>query len=201
MRNVRSGLLAVIMVCASGVAVADVDVVLQTELGAITVRVYDDRAPVSAGSFLAYVDQGLYDGAGFYRTVSPGNDNGSPVISVIQGGLLSEDGALPPVEHETTDDTGILHTDGVISLARGMPGTGGGAAFFICIGDQPSLDYGGTRNPDEQGFAAFGKVVSGMDVVHAIHQSEANGPSDDPYMDGQVLTKPVLIESARRVEP
>lgn len=200
MRNVRFGLVAGLMVSVSSVAVADVDVVLETELGAITVRVYDDRAPVSAGSFLAYVDQGLYDGAGFYRTVSPENDNGSPVISVIQGGLLDEEGALAPVVHETTDDTGILHEDGVISLARGAPGTGGGAAFFICIGAQPSLDFGGTRNLDEQGFAAFGRVVSGMDVVHAIHQSEA-GPSDDPYMDGQILGEPVVIVSARRVEP
>ncbi len=178
---------------------AGVHVILETELGEIEVAVDVDRAPVSAGDFLAYVDQGLYEGSAFYRTVMPDNDNGSPVISVIQGGVVDPERALPPVRHETTEETGLRHLDGTISLARSDPGTGGGAAFFICIGQQPSLDFGGMRNPDGQGFAAFGQVTRGMDVVHAIHQREADGESDSDYTAGQILTEPVLIKSARRV--
>src|SRR5690606_5120618 len=105
-----------------------------------------------------------------------------------------------PVEHETTADTGIRHADGVLSLARAEPGTGSGAAFFICIGDQPALDFGARRNPDGLGFAAFRKVVRGMSVVREIHGLEARGASDSPYPDGQVLTKPVEIILAVRLD-
>ena len=170
---------AVLAACWIGVVSADDNsvVVLMTDLGEITIEVFEDRAPVSAGSFLAHVDTGSYDGAAFYRVVRPDNDNGEPVISVIQGGLLEADNTLPPVAHETTSETGVLHEDGVISLARAEPGTGSGAAFFICVGAQPALDFGGSRNADGQGFAAFGKVIGGMDVVHNIHQREAQGPS------------------------
>ena len=174
-------------------------VVLETELGAITIEVDEERAPLSSASFLAYVDAGYYDGAAFYRVVTLENDNGSPLIEVIQGGVTDEARRLPPVEHETTQETGILHEDGVISLARTDPGTASGEAFFICIGDQPALDYGATRNPDGLGFAAFGRAVEGMDVVRAIHGRDANGPSEDPYTDGQILTSNVMIVSAERV--
>ena len=178
---------------------AQTRVVLETELGAITIEVYEDRAPLSSASFLAYVDAGYYDGAAFYRVVTLENDNGSPLIEVIQGGVTDEARQLPPVEHETTQETGIVHEDGVISLARSDPGTASGEAFFICIGDQPALDYGATRNPDGLGFAAFGRVIEGMDVVRAIHSRDANGPSEDPYTDGQILTSNVTIVSASRV--
>jgi peptidyl-prolyl cis-trans isomerase A (cyclophilin A) len=196
----RIGLMLLLAIAAP-CAHADVIVILETELGDIEVSVDLDKAPVSAGDFLAYVDKGLYAGAAFYRTVMPGNDNGSPVISVIQGGVVEPERALPPVRHETTEETGLRHLDGTISLARSEPGTGGGSAFFICIGEQPSLDFGGRRNPDGQGFAAFGQVTRGMDVVHAIHQREANGESDSDYTAGQILTDPVNITSARRVSP
>jgi len=93
----------------------------------------------------------------------------------------------------------ILHTDGVISMARGDVGTAS-TEFFIVIGDQPGLDYGEVRNPDEQGFAAFGKVVSGMDVVRAINEAPAAGPSDSNYTKGQILTEPVAIVSVKRVQ-
>lgn len=170
-----------------------------TDLGQFTVDVYVEAAPESSKSFLEFVDGDLYDGATFYRTVTKDNDNGSPVIEVIQGGLADEASTLAPVKHETTEQTGILHKDGIISLARAEPGTGSGAAIFICIGDQPGLDFGALRNPDGQGFAAFGKVIEGMDVVRAIHQREANAPTDSPYLAGQILTEPVVIQSARRV--
>jgi len=176
-------------------------VVLETASGEITIAVDEQRAPRSAGSFLDYVDSGLYNGAGFYRVVNPENDNGSPVISVIQGGVLDGERHLPAVPLETTKDTGIQHEDGVISLARGAPDSGSGAAFFICIGAQPSLDFGGQRNPDGLGFAAFGRVVQGMDVVHVIHQLSAHGVSDSPYTAGQILDEPVMIDRAYRKTP
>jgi peptidyl-prolyl cis-trans isomerase A (cyclophilin A) len=173
-------------------------VALETELGPIAIEVFEDAAPLSAGSFLAFVDAGLLDGGSFYRTVSPENDNGHPPISVIQGGV-KDDGNYPaPVAHETTEMTGIRHENGIVSLARAEVGTASGAAFFICIGDQPGLDYGGARNPDGQGFAAFGRVVEGMDVVHAVHQREAGGASESAYTQGQILSDPVQILSARR---
>ncbi len=175
-------------------------VVLETVKGTIELEIDIDRAPLSAGSFLAHMDAGLYKGGGFYRTVYPANDNGNPKISVIQGGLLRGVEGLPAVAHETTGQTGILHKDGVISLARGDVGTGSGAAFFICIGDQPSLDMGGGRavSGDGQGFAAFGRVVSGMDVVRAIHKSRPSSSSEDAYLAGQILDPPVRILAAYR---
>ena len=178
---------------------AETLVVLETELGAIRIEIYEERAPLSSASFLAYVDAGYYEGAAFYRVVTAENDNGSPLIEVIQGGVTDDANRLPPIGHETTQETGILHEDGVISLARTDPGTASGGAFFICIGDQPALDYGAMRNPDGLGFAAFGRVVEGMNVVHAIHGLDANGPSETPYTDGQMLTANVMIVSAYRV--
>ncbi len=175
-------------------------IVLQTSAGAIEIEVYEDRAPLSAGDFLTYVDQGLFDGGGFYRVVRKDNDNGSPIIEVIQGGLLDHSHGLGPIALETTEMTGIKHTDGAISLGRTEPDTGSAAAFFICIGDQPSLDFGGMRNKDGQGFAAFGKVINGMDVVRKIQQLRSAAPSEDAYTAGQLLADPVLIQSATRVK-
>ena len=179
---------------------AETMVVLETELGDIAIAVLEEQAPISSASFLDHVDGGYYEGAAFYRTVTTENDNGSPLIEVIQGGVIGEETDLPTVEHESTRDSGILHENGVVSLGRDEPGTAGGAAFFICIGDQPALDFGAMRNPDTLGFAAFGRVVDGMDVVHAIHGREANGPSDSPYTEGQMLTEYVNIASAYRLE-
>jgi len=172
-------------------------VTLVTSAGEIDIEVLEKQAPVSSADFLRYVDKGLYEGATFYRVVRADNDHGTPKIEVIQGGV-PDDKALPPVEHETTKATGIRHTDGTVSLARGKPGTGSGAAFFICIGEQPALDFGGMRNPDGQGFAAFGRVIRGMDVVRAIQKMPADGAADSEYMKGQILTKPVVIEKAVR---
>lgn len=179
---------------------AGVLVVLETEKGLIHIEVDTEQAPISSNSFLAHLDAGLYKGAGFYRTVYPANDNGSPKISVLQGGLLADGEALAPVAHETTEQTGILHKDGVISLARAEVGTGSGAAFFICIGDQPALDMGGGRavSGDGQGFAAFGRVVAGMDVVRTIHKTKPVQGGEDSYTAGQILNPPVRIVKAYR---
>lgn len=194
-----AGLIVVLVIGAGHAGAKPVHVVLETEKGTIEIEVMVDQAPVSSGSFLAHIDVGLIAKGGFYRTVYPDNDNGSPKISVIQGGVLAETAGLPPVAHETTRQTGILHKDGVVSLARGAVGTGGGAAFFICIGDQPSLDMGGGRavSGDGQGFAAFARVTRGMDVVRQIHQAKTV-KGDDAYTAGQIIDPPVRILKAFR---
>ena len=152
-------------------------VTILTEKGDIVVELYPNQAPYTVYNFLKYVDEKRYNGAAFYRTVTPGNQPDDSIkIEVIQGGLYEDNHplALPPINHETTKNTGIKHLDGTISMARNEPGTAS-SEFFICIGDQPELDYGGTRNPDGKGFAAFGRVIKGMAVVRAIHHAPAKG--------------------------
>ena len=156
--------------------------IIDTELGAITIELYTGKAPITTNNFIRYVKENRLEGATFYRTVTMENQPENKIkIEVIQGGLFDDfhPQTFPPVEHETTEQTGILHKDGVISLARNEPGTAT-CEFFICIGDQPSLDYGGQRNQDGQGFSAFGKVISGMDVVHQIHKASADGQWLEP---------------------
>lgn len=149
-------------------------VLIKTEMGNIEVEIFQNKAPISAGNFLKCVDDGVYKDSYFYRTVTLNNQPDNDVkIEVIQGGLLDKADDFPPIRHETTKETGILHKDGTISYARNKPGTAT-TEFFICIGDQPELDYGGRRNPDRQGFAAFGRVVKGLDIVLEIHRQPAN---------------------------
>ncbi|WP_262693365.1 peptidylprolyl isomerase [Kordiimonas aquimaris] len=178
---------------------APVQVELTTDLGAILIEVYPSKAPISAENFLKFVDGGLYENAGFYRTVRHDNDNGTPKIEVIQGGLLDTSDLTGGVAHETTEQTGLKHTDAAVSLARAAVGTGSAAAFFICIGDQPALDYGAARNADKQGFAVFGKVIEGMDVVRKIHQVRDDAATDNVYLKGQILANPVMFRSIKRV--
>ena len=174
-----------------------VRVALETDRGTILVEVYPQAAPISAGDFLRYVDDGLYDDAGFYRVVRPDNDHGTPVISAVQGGVLDMEAPSAGIAHETTAATGLRHADGTVSIARGPPGTGSASAFFIVLGDQPSLDFGGMRNPDGQGFAAFGKVIDGMEVVREINAMKADAPTDDDYVRGQILAEPVRFHAKR----
>jgi len=183
-------------------AIADegtVRVLMTTSQGEIGIDLYLDKAPVTAGNFLQLIENGDMDGGSFYRVVTYENDRGSPKIEVIQGGLADASEGFETVAHESTEQTGILHTDGVISMARGAVGTAS-TEFFICIGDQPGLDHGQPRNADEQGFAAFGKVVSGMGVVRKIQGLPADGPTDSDYTRGQILTEPAAIVSVRRSE-
>jgi peptidyl-prolyl cis-trans isomerase A (cyclophilin A) len=166
-------------------------VLIKTEKGDITVEIDLARAPVTAANFLRYVDGRLYDGSVFHRTVTLDNQPNNAVrIEVIQGGQLSEGKGFPPIAHETTATTGLKHLDGTISMARGTPGSAT-SSFFFCIGPQPELDFGGKRNPDGRGFAAFGRVVKGMDVVKAIHVLPA---------EGQSLKPSVKIISVRRID-
>ena len=169
-----------------------VRVLVQTELGDNVVEVDQAKAPATSANFLRYVDAGHYNGGMWHRTVKMDNQPESPVkIEVIQAGVNPEfaKSGFPPIALERTSVTGILHKDGVISMARGMPDSAT-SGWFICVNDQPSLDFGGARNPDGQGFAAFGRVVKGMDVARKIQASPA---------DGQTLRPPVAILKAERV--
>lgn len=167
-------------------------ILMQTDFGDIGIEVYLEEAPITAKNFLRYVDENRYRGGFFYRVVRLDNQPDSDVkIEVIQGGIGFGEGdlRLPPISHETTRETGILHKNGTISMARAEPGTAS-SEIFICVGDQPELDFGGRRNSDGQGFAAFGSVVKGMEVVRAIHRQPANG---------QMLTTPVKILGIKRL--
>ena len=169
-----------------------VRVLLRTDAGDVEVELDAAKAPKTAANFLRYVDGGFYDGGRFHRTVTPRNQPDNPVkIEVVQAGVnpAKAKQEFPPIKLERTRDTGLSHRDGTVSMARDGPDTATGD-FFVCVGDQPALDFGGKRNPDGQGFAAFGRVVKGMDVVRRIQQSPA---------DGQTLTPPVTIKSARRL--
>ena len=155
---------------------------IQTELGNITVEIYDKKAPITASNFLLYVDEAQFRDSCFYRVVTLANQPDDNIkIEVIQGGLdFSKDRKPhPPIAHETTEATGIKHEDGTISMGRLDPGSAT-SEFFICVGDQPELDFGGRRNPDGMGFSAFGKVLKGMEVVRKIHRSASQGQMLQP---------------------
>ena len=166
----------------SQTAPGEIRVTVQTELGNIELAIDSARAPITARNFLRYVDAGRYEGGRFHRTVTMANQpNNAVKIEVIQWSAAprGDREAFPPVELERTSVTGLKHLDGTISMARGGPNTAT-SDVFICIGDQPSLDFGGARNADGQGFAAFGRVVSGMDIVRRIHGSPASGQALTP---------------------
>lgn len=169
---------------------APVRVLIETELGAIEIEIDTERAPITSANFLKYVDGGYYNGGRFHRTVKPDNQPDNTIrIEVIQAGPdPARKEGLPPIPLERTNVTGLRHLDGTISMARTAPDSAT-SDFFICIGDQPELDFGGRRNPDGQGFAAFGRVVKGMDVVRRIQQAPA---------EKQRLTPPIAIIAVRR---
>ena len=160
-----------------------------TEFGTIELKLEADKAPITVANFLRYVSEGLYKDIGFYRTVTLDNQPDNDVkIEVTQGGLsmnrlLQADSPYPPIPMEPTNLTGLKHLDGTLSMARLLPDSAC-SEFFICINDQPELNFGGKRNPDGQGFAAFGQVTSGIDIVRKIQKCPA---------EGQNLTPPVKI--------
>jgi peptidyl-prolyl cis-trans isomerase A (cyclophilin A) len=164
---------------------------MATEMGEIDVEVDLADAPVTSVNFLRCVEEGRYDGGRFHRTVRPDTEVRQDLpIEVIQAGTAAgEKDDVPPIPLERTSVTGLCHVDGAVSMARDTPDSAT-SDFFICIGDQPSLDFGGARNPDGQGFAVFGRVVRGGDVVRRIQTAAAVG---------QALMPPVAILSARRL--
>ena len=185
-------------------------VVLETDLGEIEVRVYPDRAPISANNFLAWVEGGHYEGAAFYRVTRPDNTTGPLAIQVVQGGLLGEElraggptdssaGPIAPIAHETTDTTGIPNERGTIAYARLEPGTAD-SEFFVNIADNPALDTGNTmRQPDGQGYATFGHVVRGMEILEEIQSRPTLTEAGSEVTRGQMLEQPVPILQARVV--
>jgi peptidyl-prolyl cis-trans isomerase A (cyclophilin A) len=162
-------------------------VVIETGLGDIEVELYPGQAPKTVAAFLSYVDSGLYKDCSFYRVLNDENQpSNAPKSELIQGGIWKTNNkkasALPGIPHEPTSQTHILHKNGTISLARAAPGTAG-SEFFICVGDQPGFDYGGENNPDKQGYAAFGKVVKGMNIVKQIYNRPEVDQSFRPPVD------------------
>ena len=171
-------------------AARDTIVVIETAAGPIIAELDPARAPRTVANFLRYVDAGLYEGGSFYRTVRQDNQPENVIrIEVIQGGVDADrrEEAFDPIALEGTGATGLRHLDGTLAMARGGADTALGE-FFICIGDQPELDEGGSRNPDGRGFAAFGRVLHGMDIVRRIHRGGT---------DGQRLLEPVGIVAVR----
>lgn len=163
---------------------------MSTQLGQMTFELYDDAAPASVAAFIEAVEAGAYNDAWFGRVVHSGNDQGSPQITVIQSYSSVE---TPAVQHETTERTGLRHVAGTLSLPRAEPGTATGAGLFICLEDTPALDFGALRNADGQGFAAFGRVTSGLEVAEQILRGETIEDSDIAYVRGQMLREPVAI--------
>jgi peptidyl-prolyl cis-trans isomerase A (cyclophilin A) len=187
-------LLGLVLFTATGVVFAGPQLRLTTELGVIEAELLADQAPATVANFLKYVDAGHYTGGVFHRTVKlkPDNQPGNAVkIEVIQGGVNPDfaEKDWPAIALERTRNTGLKHLDGTLSMARAGPDTAT-SDFFICIGDQPELDFGGKRNPDGQGFAAFGRVTKGLDIVKKIQTAPA---------DGQKLTPPVRILKIERL--
>jgi peptidyl-prolyl cis-trans isomerase A (cyclophilin A) len=161
-----------------------------TEMGDVVAQLYADRAPVTVANFLRYVDAGAFDGSRFYRVVRADNQPDDSVrIAVVQGGIRRDAERYAPIGLERTSETGVSHVDGTLSMARNGPDTARGD-FSIMVGDQPELDFGGRRNPDGQGFAAFGRVIEGMDVVRRMNAAPA---------DAQRLTPPIRIDRIERV--
>ena len=174
-----------------------INVTLQTTVGTIHIELYSEKAPISVANFLRYADDGYFNNTSFYRTVRYENDNGSPKIEVIQGGIGDGERAYPMIRHESTNISGLKHLDGTLSMSRGAVDTAT-SDFFICIGDQSGLDYGASRNSDGLGFAAFGRVTSGMDIVRKIHQMPSDKLTDNSYVKGQLINNPIIIKTIQR---
>lgn len=168
-------------------------ILISTQLGDIHAELYPDQAPITVANFLRYVDAGYYIDGKFWRTcvLDPDNQPNNEIkIEVIQATICDGKEKFDPIALERTPVTGLRHLDGTISMARFAPDSAQGD-FFICINDQPSLDFGGMRNPDGQGFAAFGRVTNGMDVVKSINKSP---------LELQTLTPPIVIQRIARLD-
>jgi peptidyl-prolyl cis-trans isomerase A (cyclophilin A) len=167
-------------------------ILIETDYGNIEAVLYGEKAPVTVTNFLRYIKEDRLGDAQFYRVVrlNPDNQPDNEVkIEVLQGGLYDDDhpGHLPAIKHETTEATGVKHLDGTLSMARMGPGTAT-IEFSICVGDQPELDYKGRRNSDGWGFAAFGQVIKGMEVVRKIHRLPVKGQYFEKHVPMRKVT-------------
>ncbi len=169
-------------------------VALDTSFGRIVLELETERAPITARNFLRYADQKRLDGIAFYRTVKVADKFG-----FIQFGVDNDPKRiLPPIKHEPTTQTGVKHVNGAISTARLAPGTARGE-FTISVGDQPSLDADPSKPGDNLGYAAFGKVVEGMDVVWKILDAPTSPTAGEGVMKGQMLSPKIRILKVTRV--
>ena len=176
-------------------AAAKPRVAIQTSHGVIVVELEDQKAPITAANFLRYVDAGKYDGGAFFRA---SREPGVPGAGTIQGGPSPKARPFRPIAHESTKMTGLRHKTGAISMARNAPGTAT-SDFFICASAQPYLDAHPGGRGDNQGFAVFGQVVSGMAVVRKILSLPTPGKAEDPAMKGQMLDPTVPIVGMKRM--
>ncbi|MBY8823805.1 peptidylprolyl isomerase [Sphingomonas colocasiae] len=180
-------------VAADAAKPATVRVIFQTGEGAIVLELEKERAPITTANFLRYVDQKRFDGISFYRAMKLGDGFG-----LIQAGIRADmKKLLPPIKHEPTTQTGLSHVDGAISMARDAPGTAR-ADFFISVGNLSSLDADPSKPGDNQGFAVFGRVVEGMDVVRRIMDAPTSEAAGEGLMKGQMIAAPVKVVAARR---
>jgi peptidyl-prolyl cis-trans isomerase A (cyclophilin A) len=176
-------------------APANVRVALETSEGRIVVELERAKAPVTTANFLRYVDQKRLDGTIFYRTVKV-----MPRFGFVQFGVQNAPKrVLPPIKHEPTTTTGLKHLNGTLSIGRLEPGTARGD-FTIMVGDQPSFDAGPAASGDKLGYAAFGKVIEGMEIVYKVHDAPVDPAlTDRGAFKGEMLAKPVKIVSAKRL--
>ncbi|GGD44184.1 peptidylprolyl isomerase [Croceicoccus pelagius] len=178
---------------------ATTTVAMETTAGTIVLALETERAPITSANFLKYADEGRFDGTVFYRTMRL--DWGDKVAGLIQGGTQYDPKRiLPPIAHEATSETGLSHTKGAISMARYEPGSATGD-FSIMATDMTGLDAKpDSENADQKaGFAVFGHVVEGMDVVKAIHAAEVDPDKGEGFLKGQMLADPVKIVSVKRI--
>lgn len=167
-------------------------ILIDTQLGDIEVELFPEQAPKTVAAFLSYIDSGYYDNTSFYRVLKTEELPSDINTGIIQGGIWQtkpeQKILIPGIEHESTKQTGLTHQSGTISLARTTPGTAN-TEFFICIGDQTPLDYGRSGSPDGQGFAAFGKVFTGMAIVRKIQAQKSHGDKFDERIGINKITK------------
>lgn len=175
-------ILAMLFVSCNQTAYKNPHLIIETQLGDIEIELFIDQAPKTVAAFLAYVDSGFYDKTSFYRVLKSEEYPTENNTGIIQGGLWQTNRGkkitLPGIVHETTKQTGLTHQSGTISLARTTPGTAN-TEFFICIGDQSPLDFGRRGTEDGQGYSAFGKVFSGMDIVRKIQAQKSHADKFD----------------------
>ncbi len=176
---------------------ATVAIVMTTDLGAITIALETQRAPITANYILKHVDEARLDGGAFYRAMKLVPDGS---IGLVQGGIQDGRKLLPPVAHEPTTVTGLTHDEGAISLARGAPGTAQ-AQFFIILGNINGLDAKPDAAGDNQGYAVFGRVTEGMDIVRKIQAAQVSLTKGEGAMKGQMIETPVKIISVKRLIP
>jgi peptidyl-prolyl cis-trans isomerase A (cyclophilin A) len=170
---------------------------METSAGRIVIEVETEKAPITAANFLTYVDERRFDGTSFYRAMQAG-----PGAGLVQGGTNNDpERALPPIAHEPTTVTGLSHIDGAVSMARYDPGTATGD-FFVSVGPTPSYDAGRPFSIDAHGFAVFGRVVQGMEVVRAILTAPTSPTEGEGFMRGQMLEpKITILQAWREVGP